>query len=241
MPLEFIPGHPQAKLWRVYEKMWRICRTFRDGYPALLFLDWNVWKESFLSPWDNQNCSNRTQSVEDKKCCLPSPARSGQIEDRLWPPKGRWQSLKGPVYFSKNQTCKSDFGYLLVIRVWYSNDWWASRWPSTLSNCAGLFETTPSKPVEVWIMSNSTTHHRPSRSSLPSPRDGASDQMLASPGSGGQRSWADSGGRGVFLLGEWHGGHWTRPCSTSSAEDKHAAPSSDLVGFELGPPGWEVC
>lgn len=143
----------------------------------------------------------------------------------------------------RNVTCKLSF----PLRITTQNTGIISErfltvpthWPLARTNSAGSLKCqlqSRSSSVEVWIMWNSTTHQP---SSLPSlkqrRRRGTSDQMLASPNAGGQRSWIDSGGRGGFVMEERYG-RWARPCSTSSAGDKHTAPSTDLVWFELGLP-----
>lgn len=104
-------------------------------------------------------------------------------------------------------------------------------WPLARTNSAGSLKhqlQSRSSSVEVWIMWNSTSHQPPS---LPSPqrprRWGASKQMLAS------QHWRSKViGLGAGFVWEERNGRWTRPCSTSSAGDKQAAPSYDLVWFE---------
>lgn len=140
-------------------------------------------------------------------------------------------TLSFPLWITTQNTGIIFEQYLTVSTCW-SLPW---------TNSAGSLKCqlqSRSSSVEVWIMWNSTTHQPSSLPSLKQQRRrGASDQMLAGPNTGGQRSWIDSGGRGGFVMEE-RNGCWARPCSTSSAGDKQTAPSTDLVWFELGLPWW---
>lgn len=163
------------------------------------------------------------------------------------PPKALKQ-LKSAQSILCRKICKLSFPRCIATQnTDIIFEWFLTCWPPARTN--SLKRQLQSRPssAEVWIMWNSTTH-QPSYfpPSLPSSplqkqrrqRRGASDQMLASLNTEGQRSWVDSGGRGEFVGRRGRNSRWTRPCSTSSAGDKQTAPRSDLVWFELGLPWW---